>query len=232
GVTGALTRHADQLLAGLHASERDAARRILLRLVTVEGTRTRRTKAELISDGPEHDAEQSALEGLVRGRVLVANSAEDGAYEIAHEALLSRWSTLQGWLQRDIANHAIRERVEQAAASWERMGRARYLLWGRRQLAETRGLDPRGLGRREAAFLAATERAIRWRWLIGRGLAAVGVTAAVIVGTTVRARARRELEALVDAQTAAATTAQASARQTAAQRDVMRSRAFRLFDDR
>jgi serine/threonine protein kinase/formylglycine-generating enzyme required for sulfatase activity len=231
GVTGALTRHADRLLAGLHASERDAARRILLRLVTVEGTRTRRTKAELISDGPEGDAERSAIEVLVHGRVLVANNTEDGAYEIAHEALLTRWSTLQGWLQRDVANHAVRERVEQAAASWERMGRASDLLWGRRQLAETRGLDPRALGRREAAFLAATERAIRWRWLIGAGLAAVVVIAAVSAGLVVRARARRELEALVDAQTTAAATAQASARQIAAQRDVMRSRALRLFDD-
>jgi formylglycine-generating enzyme required for sulfatase activity len=179
----------------------------------------------------ERDAERSAIEVLVHGRVLVANNAEDGAYEIAHEALLTRWSTLQGWLQRDVANHAIRERVEQAAVSWERMGRAPDLLWGRRQLAETRGLDPRALGRREAAFLVATERAIRWRRLIGAGLAAIVVTAAVIVGTAVRARARRELEALIDAQTTEAATAQASARKIAAQRDVMRSQALRLFDD-
>jgi formylglycine-generating enzyme required for sulfatase activity len=231
GVTGALTRHADLLLAGLHERERDAARRILLRLVTVEGTRTRRSKAELIGDGPERDAERSALEVLVRGRVLVANNAEDGAYEVAHEALLTRWSTLQGWLQRDIANHAVRERVEQAAASWDRMGRARYLLWERRQLAETRGLDPRGLAPREAAFLAATERAIRRRRVAGAGLAAVVVIAAVIVGMVSRARARREFEAMVDAQTTAATAAQASARQIAGQRDVMRSHALRLFDD-
>jgi serine/threonine protein kinase/formylglycine-generating enzyme required for sulfatase activity len=231
GVTGALTRHADRLLAGLHASERDAARRILLRLVTVEGTRTRRSKAELIGDGPERDAELAALEVLVRGRVLVANNAEDAAYEIAHEALLTSWSTLQGWLQRDVVNQAIRERVEQAAASWERMGRVRDLLWGRRQLAETRGLDPSGLGTREAAFLAATEQAIRRRRVAGAALVAVVVIAAVGVGTALRTRARRELEALVDAQTTAATTAQASARQIAAQRDVMRSRALRLFDD-
>ena len=231
GVTGARPRHADRLRAGLHASERDAARRILLRLVTVEGTRTRRPKAELIGDGPERDAERAALEVLVRGRVLVANNAQDAAYEIAHEALLTSWSTLQGWLQRDIVNQAIRERVEQAAVSWERMGRARDLLWGRRQLAETRSLDPGALGTREAAFLAATGRAIRRRRVAGAAIAAVVVTAAVIVGTVIRGRARRELEALVEAQTTAATTAQASARQIAAQRDVLRSRALRLFDD-
>jgi serine/threonine protein kinase/formylglycine-generating enzyme required for sulfatase activity len=231
GVTGALTRHADRLLAGLHASERDAVRRILLRLVTVEGTRARRSKTELIGDGPGRDAERSALEVLVRGRVVVANNAQDGAYEIAHEALLVSWSTLQGWLQRDVANHAMRERVEQAAASWERMGRARDLLWRRRQLAETRSLDPGGLAPREAAFLAATGRAIRRRRVTGTALAAVVVTAAVSVGMVVRARARRELEALVDAQITETTTAQADARRIAAQRDATRSRALRMFDD-
>ena len=92
---------------------------------------------------------------LVRGRVVVANDAQDGAYEIAHEALLTSWSTLQGWLQRGAADHAVRARVEQAAAAWERMGRARDLLWGRRQLAETRALDRDRLAPREAAFLAA-----------------------------------------------------------------------------
>src|SRR5262249_50663005 len=121
GVTGSLTRHADQLLAGLPVSERDAARRILLRLVTIEGTRIRRSKVELLAEGRAGDASRAALEVLVRGRVVVANNAQDGAYEIAHEALLTSWSTLQGWRQRDAVSHAIRERVEQAAASWERM---------------------------------------------------------------------------------------------------------------
>ncbi|HEU4729959.1 MAG TPA: formylglycine-generating enzyme family protein, partial [Kofleriaceae bacterium] len=232
GVTGALTRHADRLLAGLHARERDAARRILLRLVTIEGTRTRRSKTELITDGPERDAEHAALEVLVRGRVLVANNAQDGAYEIAHEALLTSWSTLQGWLQRDAVNQAIHERVEQAAASWDRMGRSRDLLWGRRQLAETRALDPAGLTPREAAFLAAASRAIRRRRVLGAGISAVLVIVAVVVGLAIRTRARRELEAMVEAQTAAARAAQAAARQLAAQRDVARNRALGLFDDR
>jgi len=232
GVTGALTRHADRLIAGLHARERDAARRILLRLVTDEGTRTRRSKAELLADGPEHDAERAALEVLVRGRVLVANNAQDGAYEIAHEALLTSWSTLQGWLQRDAVNHAIHERVEQAAASWDRMGRAGDLLWGWRQLAETRALDRAGLAPREAAFLAAATRAVRRRRAVVAGIAAVGVIAVVAVGLAIRARARRELETMVDAQTAAASSAQATARQLAAERDVARSRALGMFDSR
>jgi serine/threonine protein kinase/formylglycine-generating enzyme required for sulfatase activity len=232
GVTGALTRHADRLLAGLHVSERDAARRILLRLVTIEGTRTRRSKVELLAEGRDHDARRAALEVLVRGRVVVANNAQDGAYEIAHEALLTSWSTLQGWLQRDAVNHALRERVEQGAASWERMGRARDLLWKRRQLMETRALDRASLTPREAAFLAAAGKAIRWQRVLGAGVVAALLIGAVVVGLMIRSRARRELEAMVEAQAAAASSAQTVARQIAAQRDAALHRALGLFDDR
>ncbi|HMG23720.1 MAG TPA: SUMF1/EgtB/PvdO family nonheme iron enzyme, partial [Kofleriaceae bacterium] len=230
GVGGALTRHADRLLAGLGSDERDAARRVLLRLVTAEATRARRSEAELVPPGPAHDTERAALEVLVRGRVVVANNAQDGAYEIAHEALLTSWPTLEGWLQRDAANHAVRERLERAAAAWDRMGRARDLLWGRRQLAETRPLDRALLAAREAAFLAASGGAIRSRRAIGASVAAVLVVGAVIVGLAIRTRARRELEAMVADQTSAATTAQATARHSAAERDTARLRALQLFD--
>jgi len=232
GVAGALARHADRLLAGLSAAERAAAHRILLRLVTGQGTRTRRPKAELLSDGAAHDAERTALEALIRGRIVVASNAQDGAYEIAHESLLTQWSTLQDWLTRDAADHAVRERVAQAAGEWDRSGRGRDLLWGRRRLAEARALDRASLASRDAAFLAASARAIRTRRLLGAGGAAVLVIGAVIVGLAVRARARHELDGLIADQTLAATTAQATARQIAQQRDVARGRALALFDAR
>jgi formylglycine-generating enzyme required for sulfatase activity len=230
GVGGALSRHADRFLAGLRDDERDAARRILLRLVTAEGTRTRRSKAELVTDGPAHNAERAALEVLIRGRVLVANNTQDGAYEIAHEALLSSWSTLQGWLQSDAANQALRERVAQAAAAWDRMGRGRDLLWARRQLLEARALDRADLAPREAAFLAAAAQAMRRRRMIAAGSAAVLVLGAVTVGLAIRAKARRELESMAADQTAAAMSAQLTARHTALKLDAVRSAALALFD--
>jgi eukaryotic-like serine/threonine-protein kinase len=230
GVDGSLTRHADRFLGGLGDDERDAARRILLRLVTAQGTRTRRTEHELVTEGDARDAERAALEVLVRGRLLVANNAQDGAYEIAHESLLSSWSTLQGWLQRDAANHAVHEGVEQAAAAWERMGRPRDLLWGRRQLVEARALDRALLAPGEAAFLAAGGKAIRRQRMIGIGAAAVLVVGAVSVGLAIRAKARREVESMVADQTRAATAAQLTARRMASLLDVARKRALGLFD--
>ncbi len=232
GVGGALTRHADRLLNGLRPDEREAARRILLRLVTAEGTRARRTEAELLAPGPEREVERQALEGLVRGRLVVANDAQDGGYELAHEALLSSWSTLQGWLQRGAADHVARARVEQAAAAWERMGRPRDLLWQRRQLTEVKGLDPASLAPREAAFLAAAGAAIRRRRMIGGAITAVLVIGAVAIGLEIRAKGRRALDAVVADQLRAATAARDSAREIAKQRDAARGRAFKLFDAR
>ena len=230
GVEGALTRHADRLLDGLTTEERDAARRILLRLVTAEGTRARRLQSELFTGEAEQRAERAALEVLVRGRVVVANDAQQGAYELAHEALLVSWSTLQGWLQRGAAHQAIRLRVEQAAGDWERMGRARDLLWGWRQLAETKVLDRDAIAPREAVFLAMSRAAIVKKRMVGVGIAAVLAIAAVAIGLTIRARARRELETVIAEQVRVATTAFNDARQLAHQRDAARTRAFGLFD--
>jgi eukaryotic-like serine/threonine-protein kinase len=230
GVEGALTRHADRLLAGLHENEQDAARRILLRLVTAEGTRARRSEAELLTDGAARGAERSALEALVRGRIVVASDVQHGAYEIAHEALLVSWPTLQGWLKRGAADHAVRLRVEKAAADWERMGRPRDLLWGRRQLAQTTALDREAMAPREVAFLATSRAAIVRRRLIGAGAVAVLAICAIVVGLTIRARARHELETVIADQVRAATTALDDARELARQRDAARDRAFGLFD--
>ena len=232
GVAGALTRHADRLLAGLDAGGRAAARRILLRLVTVEGTRARRSEAELVTDGAERAADRAALEALVRSRVVVANDAQHGAYEIAHEALLVSWSTLQGWLQRDAATHAVHRRVEQAAAEWQRMGRTRDLLWGGRRLAETAPLDREAIAPLAAEFLATSRAAIVRTRLIAAGATAAVAIAVIAASLVIRARARGELEAVIAEQVHAATAAIDDARQLAHQRDAARTHAFGLFDGR
>ena len=225
GVAGALTRHADRILAGLDMAGRDAARQVLLRLVTPERTRARRPAADLVRD----DADRAALEVLVRGRIVVANDAQDGAYEIAHEALLASWSTLHAWLEQTAADHAVRQRVEQAASEWERAGRPHDMLWRRRMLAEAKSLDLDSLAPQEAAFLSAARRAIvRTRLAIAAGVVILAI-GAIVVGVAVRTRARRELASVIAGQMGEARSATETARELAHGRDVARSRAFALF---
>src|SRR6266545_7825233 len=124
---------------------------MLTRLVTAEGTRARRSDAELTADDPSAIA---ALDALVRGRLLVAHEADEGsAYELAHDVLVRGWGTLRRWLIEDADQHLVRERVEQAAAEWERLKQARDALWGARQLAEAGRVRPADLGPLERVFL-------------------------------------------------------------------------------
>jgi formylglycine-generating enzyme required for sulfatase activity len=110
------------------------------------------------------------------------------------------------------------------------VGRARDLLWGRRQLAETKALDRETMAPREVAFLATSRSAIVRMRMLGIGAAALLAIGAVVVGLTIRARARGELESVIADQVRAATTAFDDARQLARQRDAARARAFGLFD--
>ncbi|QRK11264.1 protein kinase [Archangium violaceum] len=173
GVAGALSRHADGVLARLSPAEQQAARRLLLQLVTAEGTRGERSEEELVAAS---DADsRAALHALIEGRLLHARSTGGKArYGIAHDSLITSWGTLRNWLDDDIGHRAVRQRVEVASAEWERLGRARDALWGQRQLDETRPLDSTTLGPREHAFLQASRRALSFqRW---------GQTAALLLG--------------------------------------------------
>jgi WD40 repeat protein/serine/threonine protein kinase len=191
GVGGALARHADEVIARLLPAQREAARRVLLRLVTVEGTRARRAESDLV-DG---DSARAALDALVRGRLLVAREGDDGtAYEVAHEALIQNWTALRDWHEQSREARVVLDRVERAAIEWDRLGRRSEALWGDRQLAEVVRLDAQLAGR-DAEFVMTSRQALRRRrWIRGGSVAAAfGILAiAVVVLLYLRAEADRE----------------------------------------
>ncbi|MDC0711427.1 bifunctional serine/threonine-protein kinase/formylglycine-generating enzyme family protein [Stigmatella sp. ncwal1] len=177
GVGGALARHADGVLASLPPAWAPAARNILLRLVTAEGTRARRSRAELEAAEPQA---APVLETLVRSRLLVAREERgDTAYEVAHEALLLGWDTLRGWLDADAGKRKIRERVEAAASEWVRLEKAPETLWSERLLAEAQILDPSDTSPLGMGFLTASRTLLRrkryrqWVFLAAAPLAVV-----------------------------------------------------------
>jgi formylglycine-generating enzyme required for sulfatase activity len=223
GPAGALARHADGVLAALLPEVREAARRILLALVTADGMRSRRTHDELERGEP---VARAALEALVRGRLVVAR---EDAYEIAHEALVARWDTLRSWLSQDAERRAIAQRLERAAAEWERLGRTREALWGKRQLDECARIklqpDPR-----EHAFLLASRRAQRrrrgWRWAAALGLPAIALGLYAASGFA----HRRELRRRIGAHVQQAETALASGNEHARAFARLRAEAFAAFD--
>ncbi|MCY1017152.1 protein kinase domain-containing protein [Pyxidicoccus sp. MSG2] len=236
GVDGALARHADGVLSTLLPVERGAARRLLLRLVTAEGTRERRTRAELLGDaGREERPARAALEALVRGRLVVAREAAGeeagaGTYALAHEALLVRWDTLRGWLAGDVEQRVLHQRLERARAEWQRLGRAEDLLWRGPQLAEAARLPTEALGDAERAFLRESRRqGIRRR--IARVAAVLSlplVAAAVYGGLQLQELRARERDIAQSVAVAERAMALAHAEQTRA--ETLRRQAFAAYD--
>jgi serine/threonine protein kinase/formylglycine-generating enzyme required for sulfatase activity len=192
GVEGALARHADGVLAGLLPNQRTAARRILMRLVTAEGARTRRTEEELVVGDA---AASAALEALVRGRLLAAREVEGAtAYEIAHEALLHGWTTLREWLDAQAESRAVRQRLEAAAAEWDRLGRAREALWSARQLGEATSVRVDELKPVEAEFLRASRRAVRTARFVRNAMIIAVPLLVGLLYAGIQFQAKRELD--------------------------------------
>jgi formylglycine-generating enzyme required for sulfatase activity len=231
GVAGALSRHADGVLARLSPNEREAARHLLLQLVTGEGTRIERGEEELVEASDE--SSRAALRALVEGRLLHTRTAGgQPRYEIAHDSLIASWGTLRGWLDDNIGHRAVRKRVEAASAEWERLKRAREALWGRRQVEEAHPLELSSLGPRERAFLLASRRAVtRQRW--GRRLATL-VLALAVVASYGGHRLQTYLADVrfVAAQVDAAREVLAAGRALAQRASTRREDALALFDGR
>ncbi|PTL79803.1 bifunctional serine/threonine-protein kinase/formylglycine-generating enzyme family protein [Vitiosangium sp. GDMCC 1.1324] len=228
GVAGALARHADAAVARLLPDQRTAARGVLLRLITADGTRARKTDRELVGDDPRHRA---VLEALVRARLLVAREVEGStSYEVAHEALLSGWGTLARWLAEAAERRDVQARLEADSAHWERVGHVRDLLWSSRLLAEAALLEPAELTRRELAFLEASRRTVVRSRRMRRALAAGFVLSLGLVYAGLRLHEEAQRDTVVRGWLSEAATAMDGVRREHAAFASAREDAFGHYD--
>lgn len=141
GVSGALVRRAESVVAGLEPARKELTRQVLLRLVTLgEGTADARRRvpveevAQLAADGD--DEVTDLLDQLVAHRLLSYDRdpvSGRATVEVAHEALLWSWQRLKTWID-DARDELRTHRVLQAAvAEWRNASRdPSYLLRGAR----------------------------------------------------------------------------------------------------
>ena len=230
GVAGALARHADHVLLGLPQDRRASARRVLMSLVTLDGTRARRTGAELEAGDP---AVHEVIEALVRGRLLVVHDTEHGlSYELAHEALLKGWTTLRGWLDKQADSRPVKQRLEASVAEWKRLGHAREALWSARRLAEAAIVHPGDLTPHEAAFLDASQRAVRRLGLARKAaLVAVPLLLGALYGV-IQVVIRSDVAARVDVHADQGRAILAEAGWKNDEVNALRAKAFAAFDAR
>ncbi|MEU2718064.1 helix-turn-helix domain-containing protein [Streptomyces sp. NPDC007205] len=200
GVHGALTRTAEELYTRLSPEQAEAARRILLRLITPgEGAQDTSRPAEhaelraLSATGRPSEA-ASVLEELARARLV---TLDGDMVHLAHEALITAWPRLQSWIDGARERLRVHHQLIEAARAWDtldqdtgalyrgtRLARAEELLTGYRAdltPAEAAFLDA-SIAAREQEQRAAARTARRIRVLLAAvsALLLFASTAAVI----------------------------------------------------
>ncbi|BCJ42107.1 hypothetical protein GCM10010168_65150 [Actinoplanes ianthinogenes] len=149
GIRHAVAETAERIYLELDPDDRSALRAELLSLVTVTGNGT-----VVRRRGERGAAGSRVLDRLVAERLVTAGT---DTVEISHEALLTGWPRLAGWVAEARADLELRQRVIEAAADWERSGRdPDLLLRGARLLAARERLaDANSLPEPALAFVAS-----------------------------------------------------------------------------
>ncbi|MFF0861018.1 helix-turn-helix domain-containing protein [Nonomuraea sp. NPDC003560] len=119
GLRSAIARTSEELYAGLSPARRERLRHLMLRLVTPgqDGQDTRRPveRAELLTGEPD-DETGELLERLARARLV---TLDEGRVDLAHEALLTAWPRLRGWIEEDRERLRVHRRLTEAAGAWQ-----------------------------------------------------------------------------------------------------------------
>ncbi|MBK3563250.1 MULTISPECIES: hypothetical protein [unclassified Streptomyces] len=121
GVHGAIAATAERVHEQLTPEQVRTARRLLLRLISPgEGTADTRRPAERTELDEWLDPELSTvIEELAAARLL---SIDGETVELAHEALISSWPRLRGWIDEDREHLRQQRMLGEAAYAWRRLG--------------------------------------------------------------------------------------------------------------
>jgi WD40 repeat protein len=208
GIDGAVVRTAEEVYGALDPGRRKLAAELLLRLLSIDDTTTRRRVdlADVVSVDPGASA---VLDRLADARLVTIGG---GTVEIAHDAMLTAWPRLRAWI--DDHRDAVRahRKISEAARIWVESERDPSALATGTRLALMKAHTSAlagilRLNRVEKDFLdqsdtqarrvraATRRRAVRQRLLVAASVLAV-VAAAVFA--TVADRAQRDAVAAHD----------------------------------
>ncbi|WP_420120384.1 helix-turn-helix domain-containing protein, partial [Nakamurella sp.] len=184
GVAGAVAQSAESVLAALPARQQELAAPMLLRMVNVDddavvtrrrmpltdlagiaggGAASRSVTGDPAGDAPpggEDAAARAVVDRFVAARLMTVDAE---SVQISHEALLSAWPRLQGWIDESRAALAARRRLDQAIGIWQDSGQDASALLGPTRLAAMQEALTAGsvaLSAPEADFLASSEAAV------------------------------------------------------------------------
>lgn len=196
----ALERQAEQLYAQFDVKERSLVRDILLQMIQLDAVGDVSSQARRLSelgagDPVVRDGVFSKLiaAGLVRR--TPDGSDEDPQFNIAHDALITHWPRLTGWIEEMRVANRHRLQFHQQAEDWLTAGKPTDRLWRGLQLEEARQF--KRLTPVERDFITAGRRRERLYALL-RTAAIVAVALSIIIALwTSFLSARRDADSLL-----------------------------------
>lgn len=156
GLSGSISRTAEQLYLSLPEPDRQGCRLLLLRLVSITG-------GDSIVHRPlplRAFTDDRSLEGIV-GRLAAARllTVEADMVSLSHEAISRAWPRLRDWLEVDREAQQMLEHLSRAAVGWAESGENDDELYRGARLIAARELNegkPGNLTRTESRFIGAS----------------------------------------------------------------------------
>ncbi|MEO3783727.1 AAA family ATPase [Actinocorallia sp. B10E7] len=168
GIERAIATTAERVFTGLDDAEKDMARLLFLRLVTIgdgtEDTRRRLSRVEMLESGVDRRTAMAVIDAFTRERLL---TQQQDTIEITHEALIRGWPRLRSWIEADRSSLLVRQQLAEDAAAWRHHGEDDAYLYADSRLAAAQSLESgpqkAALTPTERGFLAASVRRSRRR---------------------------------------------------------------------
>ncbi|MBI5931562.1 MAG: protein kinase [Chloroflexi bacterium] len=200
GLSGTLTRRADELYSTLDPAEKTLVRMIFLQIISIvegsEPVRRRISQTDLLAEqSPERkEAIQKVLELFYKQRFLTFDRdpvTRTPTVEIAHEALIREWGRLKEWIEASRDEVRIQRQLANSTQDWLKTDRDTGFLARGARLDQFKSLytsthQTISLSSDEKTYLTASialhNRLIWYRRLIAGVLTTLTIIAIILAG--------------------------------------------------
>ncbi|WP_370947512.1 hypothetical protein AB5J62_08105 [Amycolatopsis sp. cg5] len=139
GIQHAIATTADRVYDSLDDTGRHVARALFLRLIRIgdgiEDVRRSVSRTGLLAASADPAVTSAVLAVFTQARLL---TQREDTVEVTHEALLTSWPRLRGWIGADRDWLRAHQQIADDTESWRRAGRDVSLLYGGTRLAVAR----------------------------------------------------------------------------------------------